>query len=451
MRHIVIIGLGAGGYGALKAAIEVDFSIKITVIEKRDHHTYSPCGIPYAIEGLIDGFEGLKHQLVLEMENVKILLQHEAVSIKPDEKCILVKNLLNDKEFSLSYDALILGTGAYPFIPPIPGIKDYLNRGVYTVRTVNDGKIITKACEKAINGLVIGAGAIGLEVGAALKAHGLNVSIIEAQGNVLPLALDKKMSRIVEKHLKNNGIKLYLNRRVTEVKGDRLVKSVVLDDERIIPADLIVLSTGVRADNSLAKEAGVNIGTRGILTDVCMRTNIEGIYAIGDAVETVSLITHRPTIMQLAGTAYRQGTVAGVVAAGGYTHYCGSTNTWVSVVSELQIAATGLSGNSAKEHGFKLVSGFARGLSKPAWFPGGQELMVYVLADFEDGRILGAQAIGKEAAVEKIEVVGMAIKAGLTIHDLANAEMAYCPAVSEVTDPLTDASQIAVNRLKKKK
>jgi NADH oxidase (H2O2-forming) len=182
-----------------------------------------------------------------------------------------------------------------------------------------------------------------------------------------------------------------------------------------------------------------------------MRTNIDGIYAIGDVVETVSLITHRPTMMQLAGTAYRQGIVAGTVAAGGYTHYYGSTNTWISVIKDLQVAATGLNRKSAEEYGFKVISGFARGLSKPSWFPGGKELIVNVLADAEDGRILGAQAIGKEAAVEKIEVVAMALKCGLTIHDLANAEMAYCPAVSEVTEPLTEAAQSAVKKLKKKK
>jgi NADH oxidase (H2O2-forming) len=450
MTHVVVIGLGAGGFGALMAARHTDHDIDITVIEKRNYQLYSPCGIPFAIEGIIKDFDELKHEVPLKSMNIHSYLEHEVLRLEPNNKQIIVRDLNSDNEFPVKYDALIIATGANPYLPPIEGADRFLGNGVYTVRIIEDGKTIVEACAKAKKALIVGAGAIGLEIASGLKARGLETSIVEAKSHVLPLALDPVIASKVEKHLKSLGINVYTDQLLTKIEGGDRIEQAVIGDTKL-PVDMVILSAGVRADWSLAKDAGITLGRWGILTDVVMRTNIPEIFAVGDVAETVSIITHRPTKMQLAGTAYKQGTVAGTVAAGGYMHYHGASNTWVSVVGGLEVAATGLNTFFAEQEGFKVISGQAMGQSRPQWYPGGKELTVRVLADAEDGLILGAQAVGLEAAAEKIEIVAMALRAKLTVHDLANAEMAYCPPVSEVIDPLTSAAQLAAAKLKPKK
>jgi len=210
---------------------------------------------------------------------------------------------------------------------------------------------------------------------------------------------------------------------------------------------MLVLAVGVQANLDLARSAGIEVGRWGIKTNSRMETSIKDIYAVGDCVETVSPINHRPWVMQLANAAYKQGMVAGTNAAGGYATYIGGLGTHVSFVGGLEVAGTGFNGSMAESSGFKIVAGKAKGKTKP--MPGAKDITVKILADAEDGRVLGGQALG-EGAGSRINLIALAIKGRMSVYDLSDAEMAYCPRVSEAYDAVTKAADHAIRRLEKR-
>jgi NADPH-dependent 2,4-dienoyl-CoA reductase/sulfur reductase-like enzyme len=201
----------------------------------------------------------------------------------------------------------------------------------------------------------------------------------------------------------------------------------------------------------MAKNAGIETGKWGIRTNARMETNIKGIYAIGDCIETVSLINHRPTVMQLSSAAFRQGMVAGRNAAGGYDIYEGALGTFVSLIGSLEVGATGFNEFFAESAGFKVISGKARGKTKPEYYPGSRDITVKIIADAKTGRMLGGQVVGEEGAGARINVLSLAIKVGMDVYALSSTEMAYCPMVAENYDVLNKAADFAVRKLEKGK
>lgn len=447
VKKIVIAGLGVGGFSALMAARKVSQDAHITVIERRDYDMFSPCGLPFVIEGIIPDSEDLKHQLPTAQMGVEKLLNHEARSINTVDKTVTAVDTASGDEKVIGYDSLILATGSQPFVPPIPGARELLGRGVYTISYPEDTATILEAARGKANAVVMGAGPIGLEVAVGLKALGLEVTVVEMLDRAFPRALDKDMASAVAKTLKAGGIKLLVGNAVEKVEGDDSIKSVVVGGQ-VLDADLLVAASGVRADFSFAEDAGIEVGRFGITTDMGMMTSARDVYAVGDCVEVTNPLTHRPWSSQLANSAYRQAMVAGTNAAGGHATYEGSLTTFVSVVAEVEVAATGLNSYFAKMYGFDVVSGKAKGKTRPEWYPGAEDISVKVLADSATGKILGAQAVGTGAAA-RINVVATAIKGDLTVSELAGVELAYCPAVSETYDVLTKACDFVVRKLNK--
>ncbi len=444
MVKIVIIGLGSGGFAASLAIRRTDPEAFITIIEKRAYEMFSPCGMPFAIEGIVS-LDDLKFSLPPDKHAIK-LLEHEAQAINPG--AVVSKNLRTGETVSVPYDSLIIAHGAEPFIPQIKGAKENIDKGVFVLHDLESAQRLIEYAKTAKKAAVVGAGPIGLEIAAALSEKGLEVVVIEMLANALPRALDRDMAKIVEQSLEDNKIKLLLNRTVNSINGSP-VESVSVGDE-VLLTDMVVLASGVKANIDMAKNAGIEVGKWGIKTNARMETNIKGIYAIGDCIETVSLINHRPTMMQLSSAAFRQGMVAGANAAGGYDTYEGALSTFASIIGKLEVAATGFNEFFAKSAGFETISGKAQGKNKPAYYPDARDITVKIIADAKTGKVLGGQAVGEDAGA-RINVLSLAIKCGIDVYSLSQAEMAYCPMLAESYDVLNKAADFAVRKLGKGK
>jgi len=448
-KHIVIVGLGVGGLYASKAAAGTNRKAKITIIERRDFDMFSPCGLPFAIEGIVPDFEHLKHE-VPTTKAVTKLLSHELVSVDPSSKKLTVRKLENGEESTLAYDALILATGADPILLPVPGAKELVGKGVHFVTNPTDSRCLQEAAmaSEKKSACVVGGGAIGLEVAVALKTRGLDVHVTKRTPPPFPRNLDPNMGKPIVEHLKELGIHVYFGKGIDRINGKDKVESVEIAGE-VIPCDIVVMAVGMKARTELAEKCGVKISKSGIVTSDRMETNIPGIYALGDCVESFCRIDKCRATMQLATSAYRMGTIAGINAAGGTAYYRGVLNTFVSKVGELKVAATGYNLEAAKEAGFENAKGvMSKGLIKPHWMPGSSKIVLRLVLDGNTGKILGGQAVGKEGAAWRINVISLAISAGLDVFDLADAEFAYSPPVSEVYDVLSQIAEISIKKLR---
>jgi NADH oxidase (H2O2-forming) len=444
MPKVVILGLGSGGFAASLAIRRTDPEASITIIEKRSYEMFSPCGMPFAIEGIVS-LDDLKFSLPTDKQIIK-LLEHEAQQIITAEKKVMVKNPKTLETIPVPYDSLILATGAAPFIPPVKGAKENLGKGVFVLHDLESARKIMDFAKGSRKAVIVGAGPIGLEIAVALLKKGLEITVVEMLSYALPRALDRDMGKIVEASLEEKGIRLVMNKSVSSINGSP-VESVSVGEE-LIGADMVIMASGVRANFEIAKNAGIEIGKWGIRTNARMETNVKDIYAVGDCIETVSLINHRPTMMQLSSAAYRQGMVAGTNAAGGYDTYEGALSTYVSLIGDMEVGATGFNEFFAESAGYKVISGKARGKSKPEYYPGAKDITVKIIADSKTGKVLGGQVIG-ESAGARVNVLSLAIKCGIDVYALSQTEMAYCPMVAENYDVLNKAADFAVRKLEK--
>lgn len=442
---ILIIGLGTGGLYASRAAQRFNRKTQIMIIEKRDYHMFSPCGIPYAIEGHVKSFEELKHS-VPTTRSLQIKLQHEAVKIDAAGKKVLVKNNEEGTEEWMEYDKLILATGSKPKILPVPGAHEFLGNGIYVVTTPEEGAILQAAARKAKTAAVIGGGAIGMEIALALKHLGLEVHITKRSEPALPRNLDPDMGKLVTDHITEKGLKVYFGKGIDSINGSGKVESVTIGGE-VIPVDIVVMAAGVDSNIDLVEKMGVECERGSIKTNKKMETNIPDVYAIGDNCWSHNMIDGSPARIALATTAYRQAMVAGVNAAGGDREYDGTLGTFVTYVGDLEMSATGYNSSGAEAAGFKVVGGRANTANKPEWMPGAKPISIKIIADAETGRLLGCQAIGSEGTDWRVNMVALGIKKEMTLEEFASVELAYCPPVSELYDPLLMATDVALRRL----
>jgi NADH oxidase (H2O2-forming) len=446
-RKVVIIGLGVGGLYAAKSAMNTDRTAEVTIIEKRDYDMFSACGLPFAIEGIVSDFEALKYPVPGHLKRLNKLLSHEVTAINPDNKTVTVKNLKLGETFELPFDSLIIATGAEPILLPVPGAKEFVGKGIHFVTNPENAKALQERAKDANAAVVIGGGGIGLEIAIALKAMGLAITVTKRSPPVLPRSLDPDMGGIIEEHLKERGITTLFGKNFERIQGNDRVESVVIEGEEI-KTDLVVMAVGVKANNSLAEAAGILCSKNGIITDKHLETKIKGIYAIGDCIETFNLINLQPCVMQLATSAYQQGIIAGINAAGGSADYGGALFTFVSKVGKLEIAATGFNSVLAQEAGFEVIGSKVTAPNKPEYMPDHKPITVKILADKTNGRIIGGQAVGEVGAAWRINVISLAIRTGLDIGALSKTELAYSPPVSETYDVLSMVTEFANRRLK---
>ncbi len=445
-RKIIIIGAHAAGLDAASAARKTDRTAEITLITKEKKTAYSRCGLPFVLGGHIPTFDDLVvfPERFYKMMKLNLLTETTVTSIDAKAKTVEIQDKSGNKK-SLSYDNLVLTTGAYPFVPPIKGRE---KRGVYVVRTIEDGEEINEALKTAKSAVIVGAGLIGLEVAVACIERGLKTTVVEFLPYVLPVLLDKGMADRVQEMLEEKGMRIIVGKGAEEILGTDKVNGVLVAGEKI-PADLVVVATGVRANVELAKNAGIELGEKkAIKTNLRMETNIKGIYAAGDCAETINLITCRPTMSQLGTTAVKQAKVAGTNAAGGYAMFSGAMGSWITRLFDTEIGGTGLTEFMAGRAGIETVSGTIASKTRADYFPGALPIRIKLIAEKETAKIIGAQIIGGEEVTQRINALSFVIQNGMTVRDLEKAETCYAPPVCETWEPMVLAAEMVLRKLR---
>ena len=429
MTKYLILGLGTAGFAAALAIKKKDRQASITFIDKKNFDLLHSCGMPYAIEGKVS-FDSLKHDIGSSKMGIKII---GSKATKIDAKSKVVEHEKGKED----YDKLIIALGSYAFMPPIDGIK---NRNVFHVDDIENAKWISDNAKNVNSAVIIGAGAIGIETAFALKKRGLKVTIVEMLDYCFPKAIDKDISFVLEEHLKDNDIELLFGKKLEKIEED----GVVISGERI-KAEIVVMATGVKPRIKLAGDCGVLTDKFGIVLNDKMETNVKNIYAAGDCCQTVNFITGKKYPGLTATIAYKQGTIAGANAAGGSSAYKGAITSFVSAVGDMEVAATGL--NSHFAEGFEVVVGKSKGKDKPEWYPESKDLAVKILADKKTGKVIGGQAVGAGAG-SVINVIATAIKGRMTLQDVSDIELSYCPEVSQAYPVLQQAVDLAIRKIK---
>lgn len=438
-KRIIVIGSGAAGMSAASAAREASPDADITVFTEDEDIAYSPCAIPWGIEGRSQWDEIVMHtpQFYSEKRNIRVLTKTKVESVDGEAKTVTAGGE------SYPYDSLVIATGGRVFVPPIAG-TDLKN--VFVVRTVRDGKNIQAALSDVDRVVIGGAGVIGLELAVSLRGMGKDVTVIEMMDQVIPRIADKDMADEIQAHLEEKGIRFVMKAPIQAVNGDGRVESVTAAGQEY-PCGLMIFATGVRANLDIAKSLGLDVGQLGALVasptlNAYRRGRlVPDVFVAGDVMQCESAVMPGATMSQLGSTAVRQGRVAGHNAAGGDKMLFGPVaSPWVSVIGDKQIAGTGLSLGLASWYGIDTVTGKAEGLTRARYYPGGMELKVKVIADRTTHRIVGAQIIAGEEATGRIDWLTSAIINGMTAEDfLVRSENAYCPPTSMVKDVVISA------------
>lgn len=443
MKKIIIAGFGSAGYAASIAIKKNLPSAEITVVDNKEADLMHPCALPYSLEGIVKEDDILQN---INLPGMKIRkIKGSAVKADTAAKKLFIQS---DETDSAEYDSLILTTGSKPLVPPIKGIFDQMNKKIFTLANINDLKNISSSLKGAADAVVIGGGAIGLESAFALKKAGLKVSVAEARAQILPGILDEDMAQIAEEYIKSSGIELLTSSMISEIKSSGKLE-LSIGNEGTLKSDFAILAAGFRPNTSIAEQSGINISPNGIITDKKLMTSAIEIYAAGDCVSGWSIISGKESRAKLATSAYKQGTAAGINAAGGNFEYKGTAGTFVTIIGGLEIAGTGFNTETAKLNGFDPVSGKIKTNILPEYFPDNSQIQIKIIFDKSNGKILGAQAVGKKGCAERMNIISMAIEFGISIEELSAIEMAYCPAVSEVNDPLLRAVDFGLRRIKK--
>lgn len=452
-KVVIIGGIAAGPKVAAKVT-RLRPDAEVTIIDKGKLLSYSGCGLPFYIGGVVKSQTQLMSSAVGDVrdpiffhkvKNVNILNQTEALKIDRAAKRILIRDNLSRAETWLDYDKLVLATGASPVLPPIPGV-DLPN--VFTLHGVSDAEGIKTALDtgKAHDVVIVGGGLIGIEMTEALTQKGCRVTIVESRPQILSL-VDREMAHLLENHMESHGVRILTDTRVLALEGNGKVSAVQTDKGRL-SADMVILATGISPNVNLARNAGLEVGiTGGLKVDAILRTADPDIYAAGDCVENTHLVTGQPCYMPLGSIANKQGRVVAVNICGGQERFPGILATVACKVFECNIARTGLSEAEAKSLGYDVVTVLVPGPDREHFAPGSRTLMLKLVVDRANRRLLGAQAMGPGHADKRIDVASLAIGAAMTVDQVAQLDLCYAPQFSPVLDNIIIAANVARNKL----
>ena len=452
-KRILIVGGVAGGASCAARARRLSESAEIIMFDRGEYVSFANCGLPYFVGNVIKKEQNLivaTPELFRKRFKIDVRLQSEIVAIDRDNSRIRVKDCRSGEMYHEKYDALVLAPGASPVKPTMPGID---LPGIFSLRTIPDSRLIKAwiARRNAKHALIVGGGYIGMEMTDNLVNLGLAVTIVEMQPQVMPL-LDPEMASPIHAELIKRGVRLRLNESVTgfEKNQDESI-SVRLKSGTIEEADLVILSIGVRPEIRLAEDAGLEIGRRrGIRVDKHMRTSDEKIWAVGDAVEVKDVVTGQWGPIPLAGPANRQGRIAADTIMGRDVEFRGVQGTSVVGILGLVVAFTGASEKTLRNLGiWDGPAPFEKVYLHPGhhagYYPGASPISLKLIFSRKDGRLAGAQAVGREGVEKRIDVIAMAIQKKATVFDLEEAELCYAPQFGSAKDPVNIAGMIAAN------
>lgn len=447
--RIIIVGGVAGGASAAARARRLSEDAEIIMFERGSHISFANCGLPYHIGGTIKDRSKLIVQtpeMMYQNLRIDVRTKTEVTSINREKKEVTARNLETGREDTISYDKLVLSPGAEPIKPPIPGSDD---PRVLTLRSIVDMDNIIRVIdgEKPSHSVVIGGGYIGLEMAEALRQRGIGVTLVELSKQVMG-TVDPEMAAPLHQHLALNGVDLRLETSVTSITNADGLKAQLSAGESI-GCGLIIMAIGVKPDVKLAKEAGLAIGERGgIVVDDHMKTSGPDIYAVGDAVEVTDLVGGFQTLIPLAGPANRQGRIAADNILGRDSVYKNTQGTGICKVFDLAIGMTGMNEKSLKRTGRRYEKVYIHPASHASYYPGASLISLKLMFDPVDGKILGAQAVGADGVDKRIDVLSVAIKAGMTVFDLEDMELSYAPPYGSAKDPVNYAGFTAANMIK---
>jgi NADPH-dependent 2,4-dienoyl-CoA reductase/sulfur reductase-like enzyme/rhodanese-related sulfurtransferase len=442
MTRIVVIGGVAGGMSAATRLRRLDADAEIIVVEKSGYVSYANCGLPYYVGGIIEEERDLLLQTPASLHarfRLDVRVSSEVTSISRSEKTVAVTNLLSGETYELSYDKLILSPGASPIVPPIPGVERAL-----TLRTVEDvERIVARVDQKPATAVVIGGGFIGVEIAENLIHRGIKTAVIEASDQVLA-PLDPEMATLVAKEMIAHGVDLQLGVSASAIG----THSVTLSDGSEVPAELVILAIGVRPEISLAKAAGIKVGTRnGIEVDDFNRTSDLDIYAVGDAAEKTDSLDGTATLVPLANIANRHGRIVADHINGRIVRPVTTIGTAIVKVFDLMIATTGWNEKRlvAADRPHLIIHTHPN--SHAGYYPDAKQMTLKLIFEPTTGEILGAQGVGIEGVDKRIDVIATAMRGGISAPELADLELAYAPPFGSAKDPVNMLGYIAENMI----
>ena len=446
-KKIVIIGGVAGGATAATRLRRLNEEDKIVLFEKGEYISFANCGLPYHVGGvikerenlLLQTVDGMNQQYGLDVRNFS-----EVLEINPQSKSVTVLNHQTGERYIESYDQLIISTGAKAIVPPIVGIEEADN--VFRLRNIPDmDQIKAYIAENQIaTATVVGGGFIGLEMMENLVELGIQVQLIEMAPQVMP-TIDIEMAQLIHSQMNIHGVNLILNDGLKEFRQNG--RELLLTSGKTLQTDMTILSIGVLPENTLAKVAGLELGYKGgIKVNQQLQTSQPDIYAIGDAIEVVDLVSGQPTHIPLAWPANRQGRLVADIINGSDAGYFGTQGTAVAKVFELTVASTGNSERLLKQAGIEYETIHIHPNSHAGYYPGASPIALKLLFGI-DGKILGAQAIGTEGVEKRIDVIATAMRFGARADQLASIELSYAPPYSSAKDPVNMLGYTADNIL----
>jgi NADPH-dependent 2,4-dienoyl-CoA reductase/sulfur reductase-like enzyme len=442
-KRVVVIGGGAAGSSAAARARRLDPEAEITLVERTGMITHAPCGVPYAISGLVPSYRMLRTyspERFASERRIRVVTNATVTSIDVDGREVEV-SLGDGKVERLGWDALVIATGAKPLIPrSLEGVDEVRP---LLLRHPTDVVEAQRRLSNASRVAVLGGGYIGVEAAEALVDLGKKVTLYEMMDRLLPAAIDSEISKVLEESMIRAGVELRLGKPVRALRRKSEGVAVVTDAEEEV-FDEVVMGLGVRPNADLAVSAGVKLGATGAVeTDEFMRTNVEGVFAAGDLVEKQHLVLRRKVWIPLAPAANKEGQVAGANAVlPGSLRMRGIVGTAVTKFRQTYVARTGLSEAEARANGFDVESTVIKSRTKAGYYPGGVEVTVKMVAQSGTGRILGVQVIGDDPVVAGyVDVAAAAITAGFTIEDLFFTDIGYMPATAPVWHPLIVAAR----------
>ncbi|MCK8435052.1 FAD-dependent oxidoreductase [Streptomyces sp. D2-8] len=451
-ERLVVIGGDAAGMSAASQArrLRGPDELEIVAFERGHFTSYSACGIPYWVGGDVTD----RNQLIARTpeehraRGIDLRLRTEVTELDLDGQRVRARDVDSGEESWTSYDELVIATGARPIRPDMPGADA---AAVHGVQTLDDGQALLDTLERTRGrrAVVVGAGYIGVEMAEALINRGYEVTVVN-RGSEPMSTLDPDMGRLVHTAMEGLGITMVNDAEVTEIPtGDGRVRAVVTQD-REFPADVVVLGIGVRPETTLARAAGLPLGPHGgLLTDRSMRVRgHENIWAGGDCVEVLDLVSGQDRHVPLGTHANKHGQVIGTNIGGGYATFPGVVGTAVSKVCDLEIARTGLREKDARRVGLRFESVTIESTSRAGYYPNASPMTVKMLAEHRTGRLLGVQIVGREGAGKRVDIAAVALTAGMTVEQMTSLDLGYAPPFSPVWDPVLVAARKAAAKVR---
>jgi NADPH-dependent 2,4-dienoyl-CoA reductase/sulfur reductase-like enzyme len=444
-ERLLVIGGDAAGMSAASQARRRrgPDDLEILAFERGNHTSFSACGIPYYVAGVVPGPQELiarSPEVFQSRFSIDVRLRHEVVQIDLDKRAVQVRDLSTGRAWWEGFDQLVVATGAVPKRLPLPGSEA---AGIYGVQVLDDGTALRHELEteRPRRAVIVGGGYIGLEMAEALCIRGLEVTLVDS-GPQPMRQLDPDMGALVADALRRVGVTVHQNEPVEAFVSARGRVEAVVTRERTIPTDLVVLGLGVRPNVGLAEQAEIPLGpSGGIATDRRMRTRVEGVWAGGDCVESFHLVSRRPVVVALGTHANKQGRVAGINIGGGYATFPGVLGTAITKICGVEVACTGLNEREAQEAGFECSCTVVESTTRAGYYPGAKPMRAKVIAEKRSGRFLGAQIVGEEGAAKRIDVLAVALHSNMTVEEMTSLDLAYAPPFSPVWDPVLIAAR----------